>query len=192
VWSAHSECSASELRRAISASAIDRGAPGRDEQYGFGVIQSLAAHQYLQANPCTGKAVRFDKFTTMQQTIVNDAGIVAEVLDLTIPPAVSAPLNMRVALPFVLSPKTPCPASGDSIVQTVEIGRRLRRCLPALEYVQLKEARASVREACNPLHNKGTYAFAAARARAAPGDCYELEVTTVDQQVHHSIIMFTE
>ncbi|KAF8057743.1 ALG10 [Scenedesmus sp. PABB004] len=54
VWSAHTDCSAAELRAAISASARDAGAPGRDDEYGSGIVQALAAHQYLNANPCVG------------------------------------------------------------------------------------------------------------------------------------------
>lgn len=210
VWSAHTDCSASELRRAISATAIDKGAPGRDENFGFGVIQSLAAHEYLKANPCSGKNVQFNKIVAQnqqQQMIHEEAGRVSQdtqrggggsgplgaAFDITIPAAVSAPVGERVALPYVLSPRTPCPAGGEPVIATVTIGRRLRRCLPALEYVSLREARTvSVRETCNPAQSRGQYSFVAARSRAQAGDCYELEVTTVDNQVHHSIMMFTE
>lgn len=207
VWSAHTDCSASELRRAISATAIDKGAPGRDENFGFGVIQSLAAHEYLKSNPCSGKNVQFNKIVAQnqQQTIHEEAGRASQdtrsggsggpplAFDITIPAAVSAPVGERVTLPYVLSPRTPCPAGGEPVIATVTIGRRLRRCLPALEYVSLREARsASVRETCNPAASRGQYSFVAARSRAQAGDCYELEVTTVDNQVHHSIMMFTE
>jgi hypothetical protein len=186
VWSAHPTCSASELRRAISATAIDRGATGRDEQYGFGVIQSLSAHHYLRDNPCSGRNVRFDRIGAQ-----NEAGP-AQPYDVSVPPAVSAPINERVALPYVLGARSACPDASDHVIMAVEIGRRLRRCQHALHYVQLRQARASVREACNPANSKGVYAFTATRARAAPGDCYELEITTVDNQVLHSVLMFTD
>lgn len=197
MWSAHTDCSASELRRAISATALDKGAPGRDENFGFGVIQSLAAHQYLKTNPCSGKNVQFNKIVAQNQEMIHaEAGRVAQQeqhFDITIPAAVSAPVGERVALPYVLSPKTPCPANGEPVIATLTIGRRLRRCLPALEYVSLREARtASIKELCNPAQSRGQYAFVAARSRAQAGDCYELEVTTIDNQVHHSIMMFTE
>ncbi|WIA12437.1 hypothetical protein OEZ85_012474 [Tetradesmus obliquus] len=52
VWSAHTECTASQLRDAISKSAQDRGPRGRDDLYGFGIVKALQAHKYLQANPC--------------------------------------------------------------------------------------------------------------------------------------------
>jgi hypothetical protein len=156
------------------------------------VIQSLAAHNYLKANPCTGHNVRFDKINT-NQLIHEEAGRVAQTFDITIPAAVSAPVNERVALPYVLSPRTPCPSTGEPVIASVTIGRRLRRCLPALEYVALREARsAASRETCNPAQSRGQYSFVAARSRAQAGDCYELEVTTADNQVHHSILMFTE
>lgn len=115
-----------------------------------------------------------------------------QAFEITIPAAVSAPVNERVALPYVLNARTPCPSSGEPVVLSVTIGRRLRRCLPALEYVALREARTSVKETCNPAQSRGQFAFAAFRSRAQAGDCYELEVTTVDNAVHHSILMFTE
>lgn len=192
VWSAHTECTASELRRAISATALDKGAPGRDENFGFGVIQSLAAHHYLKANPCGGRNVNFDRISTNPVTPSEESGRAAQTYEITIPAAMSAPVNERVALPYVLSPKTPCPSSGEPVVSAVTIGRRLRRCLPALEYVALREARTSIKETCNPAQSRGQFAFAASRAHAQAGDCYELEVTTMDNQVHHSILMFTE
>lgn len=193
VWSAHTECTASELRRAISATALDKGSPGRDENFGFGVIQSLAAHNYLKANPCAGKNVRFDKITTNQVPHdTQESGKVDQAYEITIPAAVSAPVNERVAMPYVLNARTPCPSSGEPVVSAVTIGRRLRRCLPALEYVALREARTSIKETCNPAQSRGQFAFVASRSRAQAGDCYELEVTTVDNAVHHSILMFTE
>jgi hypothetical protein len=164
------------------------------------VIQSLAAHEYLKAHPCTGKNVHFNKITAQaeQPLIREEAGRMqdsqAAAYEITVPAAVSAPVGERVALPYVLSPRTPCPAGGEPVIATVTIGRRLRRCLPALEYVSLREARgvASIKETCNPTQSRGQYAFVAARSRAQAGDCYELEVTTVDNQLHHSIMMFTE
>jgi serine protease len=55
VWSAHTECTASEIRAAISASARDLGIEGRDNHYGHGLVQAMAAHQYLIANRCSAK-----------------------------------------------------------------------------------------------------------------------------------------
>ncbi|WIA30248.1 hypothetical protein OEZ86_000338 [Tetradesmus obliquus] len=53
VWSAHTNCSAADLRAAITATAKGAGAPGRDVYYGNGIVKALAAHTYLAANPCT-------------------------------------------------------------------------------------------------------------------------------------------
>lgn len=52
VWSYHSNCTAAELRAAISASAVDAGARGRDDLYGFGIVNAVAAHNYLLQHPC--------------------------------------------------------------------------------------------------------------------------------------------
>lgn len=138
--------------------------------------------------------MRFDKIQQASNQIREESGRIAAdaPLEISIPAAMSAPVNEHVALPYVLSPKTPCPANGEPVIASVTIGRRLRRCLPALEYVNLREARTSVRETCNPTQSRGVYAFAASRARAQAGDCYELEVTTADNQVHHSILRFTD
>lgn len=54
VWSHHTACSAGEVRNALNVTAEDLGAAGRDNAYGNGLVQALAAHEYLLANPCTG------------------------------------------------------------------------------------------------------------------------------------------
>jgi hypothetical protein len=38
---------------------------GRDQKYGFGIVQALAAHNYLEANPCTASGVK----VTLQHTV---------------------------------------------------------------------------------------------------------------------------
>lgn len=55
VWSAHPNCTSGEVRAALRRSA--RKVPGmngatRDNAYGHGVVQALAAHRFLQANIC--------------------------------------------------------------------------------------------------------------------------------------------
>jgi hypothetical protein len=54
VWAAYPGCSNSEIRRALRASALDLGAPGRDDFYGYGLVQARAALDWLAANPCRG------------------------------------------------------------------------------------------------------------------------------------------
>eukprot|EP00775_Hariotina_reticulata_P011225 gene11225-11374_t len=43
---------ADEIRTAISASAEDLGAPGRDQVYGYGLVRAAAALSYLKSKPC--------------------------------------------------------------------------------------------------------------------------------------------
>jgi len=43
VWSNKSTCSNADIRNALAASAIDLGPPGRDVEYGFGLVQAKAA-----------------------------------------------------------------------------------------------------------------------------------------------------
>jgi serine protease len=54
VWSHHPSCTAPQIRSALTATAQDRGAAGRDNLYGWGIVQAKAAHDYLTANGCSG------------------------------------------------------------------------------------------------------------------------------------------
>lgn len=56
VWSAHTDCTSDEIRQALEKSARRPASWSadiqRDDQYGHGIVQALAAHQYLQQHPC--------------------------------------------------------------------------------------------------------------------------------------------
>jgi len=54
VWSRHTACSNAELRNALTATALDLGAAGRDPAYGFGLVQAEEADIYLANNGCGG------------------------------------------------------------------------------------------------------------------------------------------
>ncbi|PKG55347.1 S8 family serine peptidase [Shewanella sp. GutDb-MelDb] len=54
VWSNHSECTGTEIRAALNASAMDSGANGHDVYFGHGIIDAAAADTYLTANGCAG------------------------------------------------------------------------------------------------------------------------------------------
>jgi serine protease len=43
---------AEKIRMAIETTALDRGAPGRDDEYGHGIIKAKAAHDCLLTGPC--------------------------------------------------------------------------------------------------------------------------------------------
>ena len=47
VWSARPELSAAQVRGLLESTAKDLGAPGRDPQTGFGLVQARAALQAL-------------------------------------------------------------------------------------------------------------------------------------------------
>ena len=53
VWSYHPECSASEVRAALNATADDLSVAGRDNQTGFGMVNATAAKAYLDES-CNG------------------------------------------------------------------------------------------------------------------------------------------
>ena len=54
VWSNHSECSGTEIRAALNASAMDSGTSGHDVYFGHGIVDAAAADAYLVSNGCAG------------------------------------------------------------------------------------------------------------------------------------------
>lgn len=52
VWSNKPDCSNQEIRDALTQSTMDLGAAGRDDAYGFGLVQAQAADDYLAVNGC--------------------------------------------------------------------------------------------------------------------------------------------
>lgn len=53
VWSNFPSCTGAQIRNALTSSAMDLGAAGRDGEFGFGLVQAKAAANYLTANPCS-------------------------------------------------------------------------------------------------------------------------------------------
>ncbi|PKG79667.1 alkaline serine protease [Shewanella sp. Actino-trap-3] len=54
VWSQHNACTGSEIRAALKATALDAGASGKDDYFGYGIVQAAAADAYLSSNGCAG------------------------------------------------------------------------------------------------------------------------------------------
>lgn len=52
VWSLHPGCTAAQLRTSLNNSAMDLGAAGRDDQFGFGLIQAKTASDRIAALGC--------------------------------------------------------------------------------------------------------------------------------------------
>jgi subtilisin family serine protease len=52
VWSYFPGCSAAQIRSTLDKSALDLGAPGRDVEYGYGLVQAKAAYDRLSASGC--------------------------------------------------------------------------------------------------------------------------------------------
>jgi serine protease len=57
VWSYHETCTASEIRSALAATAMDLDATGRDNNTGYGMVQAQDAISYLNTNGCEGGTV---------------------------------------------------------------------------------------------------------------------------------------
>ncbi|KKO46066.1 peptidase S8 [Arsukibacterium ikkense] len=54
VWSNHPSCTAPQIRNALNVTAQDRGAAGRDNSFGWGIVQAKAAHDWITNNGCDG------------------------------------------------------------------------------------------------------------------------------------------
>lgn len=54
VWSYYPSCTASQIRSALTATAKDLGTAGRDNYYGYGLVQAQDAVDYLAENGCDG------------------------------------------------------------------------------------------------------------------------------------------
>ena len=52
VWSHHTECSASQIRNALNMTVEDRGNLGRDNYYGYGIVQAKATIDAIAAEGC--------------------------------------------------------------------------------------------------------------------------------------------
>nr|WP_105213078.1 S8 family serine peptidase [Pseudoalteromonas sp. T1lg22] len=54
VWSNHPECTGTDIRNALKATADDQGAAGKDVYFGYGIVKAADADAYLTANGCGG------------------------------------------------------------------------------------------------------------------------------------------
>lgn len=52
VWSYFPKCSAKQIRQVLNASAMELGRPGKDPEFGFGLVQAKAAFNRLAATGC--------------------------------------------------------------------------------------------------------------------------------------------
>lgn len=53
VWSQHTECSAADIRQALTKTAKDLDESGRDNKTGYGLVQAQAANLWLEQNGCS-------------------------------------------------------------------------------------------------------------------------------------------
>lgn len=54
VWSNNPNCTGTEIREALKATAQDQGANGRDDYFGYGIAKGADAHAYLAGQACGG------------------------------------------------------------------------------------------------------------------------------------------
>ena len=70
VWSYHPECSAAQVRNALKMTAEDLGVAGRDDKTGYGLINAVAAKNFLDAS-CTGPTDPVDPVDPVDSVLVN-------------------------------------------------------------------------------------------------------------------------
>lgn len=54
IWSGDASCSNQDVRSALTSTAYDLGPPGRDNAYGFGLVQAADASAWLSSQSCGG------------------------------------------------------------------------------------------------------------------------------------------
>ncbi|MCH1928927.1 S8 family serine peptidase [Shewanella sp. A25] len=55
VWSNHSQCTGTQIRNALKATAMDAGTAGKDDKFGYGIVNAKAADVFLTTYGCSGK-----------------------------------------------------------------------------------------------------------------------------------------
>lgn len=63
IWAARPGCTNVQIREALEQSALDLGTPGKDIEYGYGLVQAEAAYQYVMEEffpPCGEKSEDID------------------------------------------------------------------------------------------------------------------------------------
>ena len=52
VWSYFPTCTGQQMRTSLGKSALDLGTPGRDDKFGYGLVQAKAAHDRIKKLGC--------------------------------------------------------------------------------------------------------------------------------------------
>jgi len=68
VWSLNPDKTAAQVRDALQKTALDKGAAGRDNAYGYGIVQARAAHDFLQ-QPVTATPPTLVSVTKVQRKV---------------------------------------------------------------------------------------------------------------------------
>ncbi|WIA20356.1 hypothetical protein OEZ85_006187 [Tetradesmus obliquus] len=115
VWSAHTQCTAAEIRAALRKTAVKPAntTADRDQKYGFGIVQALAAHKYLESNPCTASGLK----VTLQHSVASASTAAA--------PTVGGRVTVSVT---VQDKATGRAAIGQRVLLNVEPSRKAVAC----------------------------------------------------------------
>ena len=113
VWSCDSSATNMEVRNALSTTAFDLGASGRDNYYGFGLVQAWDACQSL--NPTAIELLAFSANTTQNDVILNwETASEVDILGFNIYRSLSADGERIQINPSVIPSASPADTNGAS------------------------------------------------------------------------------
>ncbi|ALO34654.1 peptidase S8 [Colwellia sp. MT41] len=78
VWSHHPSCTNVEIRNVLNATAQDLGATGRDVKFGYGLVQTKDAIDYISANGCDGSGTGGGGGTSPDDTVLENGVVKTE------------------------------------------------------------------------------------------------------------------
>lgn len=86
VWGHFPDCSPYQIREALVESALDIGPAGRDNTYGYGIVQAQAAYDWLTANTCSSSnTLPEQQFDNLQEFVDTTQATLAEDFETWLP-----------------------------------------------------------------------------------------------------------
>ncbi|WDE11707.1 S8 family serine peptidase [Thalassomonas haliotis] len=89
VWSNHTECTGTQIRDVLKATAADLGDAGHDVYFGHGVVKAKAAHDYITANGCGDIVTPPGEGDSVEKSFSSIRRKASEIFTVTIPEGMS-------------------------------------------------------------------------------------------------------
>ena len=96
VWSNHPTCTGSQIRQVLKDTALDAGAAGKDDYFGYGIVQAADADAYITANNICDGGTTPPTGGDLTLTASGYKSKGSQVVDLTWSSAASASANVDV------------------------------------------------------------------------------------------------